>query len=162
MRLNLLNQTVIMSVAVLQAGLSNLSPRFGSAVAVNDKLFKYAATGDGLNAVLVERVDLAELFDKVPQDITGFTFQDSIQSPFELQASLNIDLLTQEYPVVAPVTEQLGPDDALGVLFTQWKRVVGLDSLARSEVELSTSDDYMNIDARNALLFKGMVQVKIK
>lgn len=162
MRLNLLNQTVIVAAAISQAELSNLNPRFGSAHPVNDKSFKFAAAGDALNAVLVERLDLGEFFDKIPQDITGFTFETSITGFETLSDKIKVDQLTQEYPVDNLSFDEAGPEDVLGVFFVQWKRVVGLSDLKRSEVELSSSDDYMTVDARNALLYKGSVQVKIK
>jgi hypothetical protein len=162
MRLNLFNQTVIVSSAVHQAGLTNLNPRFGTVHPINDKSFKYAVSGDALNAVLVERVDLGELFATIPQDITGFEFKDSLTTPDALNEKLSIDLLTQEYPVIAQEADQLSPGDSLGLLFSQWKRVVGLNGLSLSEVDLSSFEDYMTIDARNAVLFKGTVQVKIK
>lgn len=162
MRLNLLNQTVIVSTAILQAGLTNLNPRFGVAHRVNDKTFKYADTGDVLNAVLVERVDLGELFATIPQDITGFEFQDSPDAPVELKANQSIDLMTQVYPVISETPEPSRSDDTLALFFDQWKRVVGISDLNRYEVDLSSSGDYLIIDARNAVLFKGSVQVKIK
>lgn len=162
MRLNLINQTVIVSLAVRQAGLTNLNPRFGSACAVNEKSFKYASTGDALNAVLVERVDLGELFANIPQDITGFEFADSVTTPDALQEKLAVDLMFHEQPVIAQEAEQVSPGDELARLFVQWKRVVGLNGLPTHEVDLSSFEDYMTIDARNAVLFKGTVQVKIK
>lgn len=162
MRLNLLNQTVLMSSAILSAKLIGLNPRFGVTSIVNDKVFKFADTGDNRNAVLVERVDLGELFDKIPQDITGFTFTDALGDPTNVQALLGVDMTRQEYPVIPFSLESQAPEDELGTFFSQWTRVVGLNDLKRHEVELSSSEDYLIVNARNAVLFKGTVQIKIK
>lgn len=162
MRLNLLNRTVLMSTALQQVNLPQLNPRFGTVHPVNDKVFKFADMSDRLNAVLVERVDLGELFDKIPQDLTQFTFTETIEDHYMVQDLLGIDEFKQEYPVIASVVELQAFEDELGTFFLQWKRVIGLNSLERSEVELSSSGDHMTINARNAVLFKGTVDVKIK
>lgn len=162
MRLNLLNQTVIVAAAVAKAGLVNMTPRFGATTAVNERAFKYAVTGDPSNALMIERVSLNELFDNIPQDITGFTFETPAVLVADVHEKLGVDFAVQESPVDMLAFEEIGPEDTLGELFLKWKRVVGLSDLKRSEVDLSSFEDYMFIDARNAVLFKGTVQVKIK
>lgn len=162
MRLNLINSSVIVSSAMTTAGLTHINTRFGEARALNDEVFKYAHL-DPLNAVVVQRVSLNDLFDGIPQDITGIEFGGTGYSDLtELHQKLGMDGVLLEPSIDAVTHDSPLPEDALGVFFVQWKRLVGLNGLERSEVALSTFDDHMIIDARNAVLYKGTVDVKIK
>lgn len=162
MRLNLINSSVIVSSAMAAANIAHINPRFGEARALNDEVFKYAHL-DQLNAVVVERVSLNDLFDGIPQDITGITFGESGYADLtELHQKLGTDGVLIEPSIDAVTYDESRPEDALGVFFVQWKRLIGLNGLERSEVDLSTFGDHMTINARNAVLYKGSVEVKIK
>lgn len=162
MRLNLINSSVIVSSAMAVANLGHINPRFGTGRALNHEVFKYSHL-DPRNAVVVERVSLNDLFGGIPQDITGIEFGESGSADLtELHQKLGSDGVLIEPSIDAVGYDEPRPEDALGAFFVQWKRLVGLNGLERSEVDLSTFEDHMTIDARNAALFKGTVEVKIK
>lgn len=163
MRLNLLNQTVIVASAVKHAGLTQMTPRFGDVRAVNQDLFKYSLTSDPSSNVLIKRVDLGELFKGLPQDISQITFQASVGGDTQtLNERLNLDLTTSQYPVELTDYEQVDPTDELGQHFVNWTRLVGIGDLKRSEVELSTLDDSLIVEAHRSVVYKGAVSIKIK
>lgn len=159
MRLNVMNPATLVSAALARAGVSNVNPRFGLIRRVNPNVFKYTS---GEDALLVERVDLSTLFGKIPQDISGITFDLSQTGGESLLSKVNVDALVEEPPVLLSVAAEKGPAGSLETFFNQWKRLVGLNVLETQEVDLSESDGYMTIDATNALMFKGSVKVKIK
>jgi hypothetical protein len=163
MRLNILNQAAVVRAACSQADNVELNPRFGETLQISPETFKYSALGNPSKSLLIARVSLNELFDKFPQDITGFEFKDP--APFDsarLESTSEIDPTVQEYILDNNPYETVPETDVLGTHFCNWKRLVGLTSLTRSEVDLSSDGDYMLIDARNATIHRGTVSVKIK
>lgn len=163
MRLNILNQAAVVKAACDQAGNETLNPRFGEVFPISAETFKYSALGNPTNSLLIARVSLNALFDKFPQDITGFEFK--TPAAFDMarvESTGEVDPAVQENIIDNIPYETVPETDVLGTHFCNWKRLVGLTSLTRAEVDLSSTDDYMLIDARNATIHCGTVSVKIK
>lgn len=159
MRLNIFSQSALLALAA-QKNKQDINARFGELVAVNDKYSKYTVTFNGRTANLVERVSLNEVFSGIDQDISELTYTENTEF-VDLTAKLGIDINFVE----GPFAEEIGgiaEGDELGALFNTWVSFVGLTALRRHEVDLSTADGYLYIDARRSLLFKGEVRVKYK
>jgi hypothetical protein len=163
MRLNLLNQTVIVTGALSHAGLTQMNPRFGEAQAVNKDLFKYSMASDPSSNALIARVDLGVLFEGLPLDISHIAFEESLGGDVsQLNGQLGIDPMTAQYPVETSDYELIPESDELGQHFVNWTRMVGIGDLPRAQVDLSVLDDCLIVDARRAVVYKGVVQIKIK
>jgi len=161
MRLNIINRTAIVYSAMRQANVLDMSPRFGTVTPLSDEAFKYSLVGVPQEALIVERVSLEELFRDIPQDITGITFSDVPEASQEVDTDIvmgrNPDT---EESVVVPGYE-VGADE-YSVHFCNWKRLVGISDLPRSEVNLALLDDQLIIDAAYSTLYRGSVSVKVK
>lgn len=163
MRLNLLNRTVIVTGAVMQAGLTQMNPRFGEVQVVNKDLFKFSEASDPSSNVLIQKVDLGEMFKNIPQSLCGLQFEESLVGDTQaLYEALGIDPL-QDTPAVDTASYEQAPEgDELGQLFVNWLRLVGIADLTRGHVDLSVLDDCLYIDVRRSVVYTGNVQVKIK
>lgn len=162
MRLNLINKAVIAAAAIQKRPTTLLSPVFGETHRVNDKTFKFAdAINPSLN-ILIDRVDLGELFKGVIVDISKLEFNDPpANAESEWQPEVSNPLM--ETPQCVGLLPEVESDsDPLGNLFRRWKRLVGLGGLQRVEVDLSVLDDFLTIDARDAIVYRGLVRVKYK
>ena len=163
MRLNVINTSSLVALAASAAGCKVSNGRFGAATRLTDKTFKYVVTGVRKEVLLVERVDLGELFAGLPQDISEITHQpNSVLGEVDVMAALGIDPVDQEPPMLIDEPEIARAEDELGQLFFMWQAFVGLYGLSRHEVDLSTSDNVLYIDARNAAVYRGTVAVKFK
>jgi len=162
MRLNVLNGSSIVALAS-STGLCKLSnTRFGVTTQVNDKYFKYVFSGERKEVVLIERIDLNDLF-AAPQDISELTYTPgSTLGAVDVAAGLGIDTAQEESPLVEGELLEVREGDELGKLYSLWQAFVGLSSLPRHEVELSTSEDTLLIDARNSVMYRGVLAVKFK
>lgn len=163
MRLNLINKTSIVDTVRVRRNLTQIESRFGQVRQVSADKFKFALIKDPAVSILVERVDLGELLRDIPQDITKFTFdepKDVDESVYELMAPAN-PFLAEPY-LLPYEAEALAPGDERGALFAKWKRLVGLRDLSRSEVELGVLGDYLIVDASNAAVYRGEIQIKFK
>lgn len=163
MHLNLLNQTVIVSGAILSIENSNLNPRFGVVHAVNRKVFKYTPTHDCHNVTLVERVSLEELFNGIPQDVSNLTYHAELEQLGDpLLHHLSTDYSTEEPVVLEDGGDFIDPSDRLGHYFLLWKKLVGLTGLYRNEVDLYHDEVYLFADASKSKLFTGVVKIKFQ
>lgn len=163
MRLNVINTSAVVALAASTAGCKLSNGRFGAVTQLSDRTFKYVFTGVRKDVLLVERIDLAELFKDLPQDITGLTHQpDSVAGSVDIAAALRIDATHQEPPFIQGEPTETREGDELGALFHLWQAFVGLYGLSRHEVDLSTVENILYIDARNATVFRGTVAVKFK
>lgn len=162
MRLNLINKAVIAAAAIQKRPTTLLSPVFGETYRVNDKTFKFADSVNPSLNILIDRVDLGELFKGVVVDISKLEFNDP---PANTKSKWCTDVsnpLMETPQCVDLVPELTSDNDPLGNLFRQWKRLVGLGGLQRIEVDLSVLDDFLTIDARDAIVYRGLVRVKYK
>lgn len=159
MYLNIFSQSSLIGNAV-QKSQQTINTRFGELVAVNDKYSKYTSSFNGRVPTLVERVSLNDLFKDIDQDISELEFTEGAKF-VDLTVKLGVDTVQTEGPFAESISS-LSEGDELGKLFNTWISFVGLTSLRRQEVELSTVDGYLYIDARRSLLFKGDVRVKYK
>lgn len=159
MKLNLLNPTVVVAGVLAGLNRSDLNARFGRCNSVDNETFKYTVGAERCNNVLIARVNLAELFDGIELDMTQFTFGDP--PPLESQLKLfPIDEMNEEL-LVMPYTAPLQvPGDNIGDLFECWLRMTGVRGLTRLNVELSTLDGYLTIDANNSTYYTGLIRVK--
>lgn len=162
MRLNLLNRTTIVGEALKQKPVPKLTARFGDVSRVDGSCFKASAVLDPATNILIQRVDLSEMFANVPLDISELEFNnppgfDSVPEIVNVEDGFKEEPMLVEF---AGIT--VNPKDKLGEMFSQWKRMVGLSGLPRSEVELSTLDDYLTVDARDAVIYCGLVRIKYK
>lgn len=163
MRLNVINQTAVVRAACVAGKVKDLNPRFGAALQLNEAVFKYTVMGDPKETLVVERIDLGKLFSGIPQDITPYTFNESVGGDLSaLHEASGVDTTQQENVLEIASYEAVAPTDVLGQHFINWKRLVGLDSLSRAEVELGVLDDHLVIDARNSTVYRGTVSVKFK
>jgi hypothetical protein len=159
MRLNCFNKTLLVAAAMEQQGINGLYPRFGTGRSISDHVFSYVAPGTVGVGLMIEKVDLGELFKGIPQDISGLIFGlpelVNLQSLDEL-----VDSRVEESIIVMDGIDQTGAADDLSILFFNWLRLVGLSDLTRFEVELGTSDGYLHVTARRATYYRGTVIIK--
>lgn len=163
MRLNILNKTVVVNSALEKAKVKEMNPKFGGVFPVNEEAFRYSVFDKAMgttSSVIVERVDLSELFKNIPQDITGIEFGECDLTDLSfLMSQLDLDESKEECIVDNEFAES-SSDSAYCEAFVNWKRFVGLRGLPRNEVELSVSGTDLFIDAKNAVFYKGTVSVK--
>jgi len=159
MRLNCFNKTLLVAKVMEQQGINGLNPRFGAGRSVSDTVFSYLELGGAGAGLLVDKVDLGELFKGIPQDITGLTF--GIPEQVNLQPLQDlIDNTTEECIVTGDAPPGVLGDD-VSILFYNWLRLVGLSDLSRFEVELGTSEGYLHVTARrDAVYYCGTVIIK--
>jgi len=159
MRLNCFNKTLLVAAAMEQQGIDGLNPRFGTGRSVSDNVFSYVEPGVVGAGLMIEKVDLGELFKGIPQDISGLTFglpeSVNLQSLDEL-----VDSRVEESIITLSAIDQTGVADELSILFFNWLRLVGLSDLTRFEVELGTSEGYLHVTARRATYYRGTVIIK--
>lgn len=160
MRLNLVNLPSLIGAGLSTIACGSFNPKFGNKVAINGDLFKYVLPGPPKEVFVFERVSLNELFEGIPQSIVGVVRRDwSDPTPNELVEALGIDLVTQDAPVV-----ELDLDDADEVTkqFNTWVEYIGLGGLYRLDVDLSTSDGWLHVEASRSVVFKGSVSIKVQ
>lgn len=159
MRLNCFNKTLLVAAAMEQQGIDGLNPRFGTGRSVSDDVFSYVEQGTVGAGLMIEKVDLGELFKGIPQDISGLTF--GMPEPVNLQPLDDlVDSRVEESIVVLGGVDQTGTADELSILFFNWLRLVGLSDLTRFEVELGISEGYLHVTARRATYYRGSVIIK--
>lgn len=163
MRLNVINASSVVALAASTAACKLSNSRFGTVSQISDKVFKYVFSGARKEVLLIERIDLAELFADLPQGISEMDAH--VRTPTvvgaDILAALGIDATQQESPFVDGEPTEGHAEDELGNLFHIWQAYVGLYGLSRQEVDLSTVDNILYIDARNATMFRGVLTVKI-
>lgn len=164
MRLAIINPACIMRDALGVLGLppTDVNPTLVSYQSIDDKTCKVFSAQDPEDGILLEKVDLAELFRGIPQSITGLTFTDSdVVDLSAYDTVVSVDLLLNAPKLDNQNYEKVPDSDYLGTLFCNWKRLVGITTLFRNEVTLSLLDDVLTIEANNSALFTGTLTVKI-
>jgi hypothetical protein len=158
MRLNCFNKTLLVAKVMEQQGIQGMNPRFGAGRSVSDTVFSYLELGSSGTGLLIDKVDLGELFKGIPQDISGLTFDTPEQVSLDALQVL-VDDKVEECIVVgeSPLT---GQADDLSVHFYNWLRLVGLSDLSIFEVELGTSEGNLYVTARRAAYYCGTVIIK--
>jgi hypothetical protein len=163
MQLNLINIPVLVGLAASTVSCKPINTRYGSVLRLNDKNFKYTPVGSLREALLVQRVDLGELFAGIPQDIselevfpTGEVYEQALCD------KLGVDLTLAESPLTNEEEELLAEEDELGKLFQRWKQFVGLNGLPRREVDLYVDGNVLYIDAIHSVAYRGVVGVTFK
>jgi hypothetical protein len=159
MRLNCFNKTLLVATAMEQQGIDGLNPRFGVGRSVSDDAFSYVEQGAVGAGLIIEKVDLGELFKGIPQDISGLTFGMPEQADLQAVDAL-VDGCVEESIVTLSAIDQTGGGDDLSILFFNWMRLVGLSDLTRFEVELGTSEGFLYVTARRATYYRGTVVIK--
>jgi len=159
MRLNCFNKTLLVAMAMEQQGIDGLNPRFGTGRSVSDNVFSYVEQGSAGAGLLIDKVDLGELFKGIPQDISGLTFGAPETANLQPIDDL-VDSHVAESLVVLDNVDYADAADEMSVLFFNWLRFVGLSDLTRFEVELGTSDGYLHVTARRATYYRGTVVIK--
>jgi len=159
MRLNCFNKTLLVAKAMEQQGIDGLNPRFGVGRSVSDNIFTYVEQGTVGAGLMIEKVDLGELFKGIPQDISGITFGEPEQGDLLPLEGL-VDGCVEEPIITLTDADQAEPGDEVSQLFFNWMRLVGLSDLGRFEVELGTSDGYLYVTARRATYYRGTVAIK--
>lgn len=159
MRLNCFNKTLLVAAAMEQQGIDGLNPRFGTGRSVSDNVFSYVEHGTVGSGLMIEKVDLGELFKGIPQDISGLTFGMPEEGSLQLVDEL-VDNRVEESLVVLDSIDRTGMQDDMSILFYNWLRLVGLSDLTRFEVELGTSEGYLHVTARRATYYRGTVIIK--
>jgi hypothetical protein len=162
MRLNLVNLPSLIGAGLSTIACESFNPKFGNKVAINEDLFKYVLPGPPKEVFVFERVSLNELFEGNPQSIVGIVRRDwSEPTPFEIIDFLGTPLTTQEGPV-----EALDPEDESADLVTKqfnlWVQYIGLGGLYRADVDLTTTEGWLHVDARRSAVFKGSVSIKVQ
>lgn len=160
MRLNLVNLPSLIGSGLSTIGCGSFNPKFGNKVAINGDLFKYVLPGPPKEVFVFERVSLNELFEGIPQSIVGVVRRDWFTpTPNEIVEALGIDLTTQESPVV-----EMEDDDSDGLTkqFNTWVEFVGLGGLYRVDVDLTTTEGYLHVQASRSAVFKGSVSIKVQ
>lgn len=163
MRLNLLNTSTVVGLAVSTVSCNAFIRRHGTVAGIDGEAFKYTPPDKSKGSLTIRKVSLNELFDGIPQDLTQFTATVEPREVDEghLSAVLGLDPLHCEPPLVNLDVEPLPESDTLGHLFQHWQATVGLYGLDRREVILSLTDRTLHIDAQQAVLFTGTVAVTI-
>jgi len=160
MRLNLVNLPSLIGAGLSTVACESFNPKFGNKVAINEELFKYVLPGPPKEVFVFERVSLNELFEGNPQSLIGIVRRDwSDPTPEEIVEVLGTPLTIQDPPVVG--LEPDGTDD-LTKLFNTWIEYVGLGGLYRVDVDLSTTDGWLHVEARRSVVFKGSVSIKVQ
>lgn len=159
MRLNCFNKTLLVAKAMEQQGIDGLNPRFGTGRSISDDVFSYVENGTVGAGLMIEKVDLGELFKGIPQDISGLTF--GMPEGVNLQAVDDlVDNRVEESIIVLGGVDHTDVADNVSILFFNWLRLVGLSDLTRFEVELGTSEGYLYVTARRATYYRGTVAIK--
>lgn len=160
MRLNLVNLPLLIGTGLSGIACGSFNPKFGNKVAINGDLFKYVIPGPPKEVFVFERVSLAELFEGNPQSIVGVVSRDwSHPTPLEIVETLGTDLTVQD-PPVEPL--ESGDEDDLSKLFSTWVQYIGLGGLYRADVDLSTTDGWLHVEAKRSVVFKGSVSIKVQ
>lgn len=163
MRLNILSQAIIVASAVKEGKVEGVNSLVGTATSVGSEHFKFSFLDTGLSeAILVQKADLGELFAGIPQDITGLSFKTNGFTDLSLlDENLGIDKGKEESLAVNASEEPVN-SDMFSTAFDTWIRLVGISNLSRQEVDLSMVGNYLTIDCRSAVLYKGSVTVKFR
>lgn len=167
MRMNILPQSLVVGLALQSVNRPDINPRLGTSLSINEDVFKFTSSMDVRQGAIVEKIDLSVLFADIPQSLVGIKFKDSaLVDLSKVEAGVDtvkgFSSTTAEYPVDNNTPETVPATDALGVLFCQWKRLVGLTGLLRHEVSLSTVGETLFVEARNAAQFKGSVSISLQ
>lgn len=164
MRLAIINPACIMRDALGVLGLppTDVNPTLVSYQSIDSKTCKVFSSQDPEDGILLEKIDLGELFRGIPQSIAGLTFDDSdVVDLSAYEKVVSVDLLVNAPKLDNQNYEKAPEGDYLGMLFCRWKRLVGIVTLFRNEVNLSVLDNVLTIEANNSALFTGSLTVKI-
>lgn len=160
MRLNLVNLPSLIGAGLSTIACGSFNPKFGNKVAINGDLFKYVLPGPPKEVFVFERVSLNELFEGNPQSIVEVVRRDWFApTPNELVETLGTDLVTQESPVVEMEDND---SDELTKQFNTWVEYIGLGGLYRVDVDLTTTEGYLHVEATRSVVFKGSVSIKVQ
>lgn len=160
MRLNLVNLPSLIGSGLSTIACESFNPKFGNKVTINEDLFKYVLPGPPKEVFVFERVSLNELFAGNPQSIVGIVRRDWFTpTPAEIVEALSVDLVTQDSPVVEL---ELADTDELTKQFNTWAEYTGLGGLYRVDVDLSTTDGWLHVEATRSVVFKGSVSIKVQ
>ena len=160
MRLNLVNVAGLISAGLSTISCERFNPKFGSVVSVNEELFKYVLSGPPKEVFFIERISLNDLFEGNPQSIEDIAQRSWSSCDAEkLNTDLKLDLTIQESPVLE---WELPPTDQAGEWFHTWVQFVGLGGLPLGDVDLSTTEGWLHVDARRSSVFSGTVSIKVK
>ncbi len=160
MRLNLVNLPSLIGTGLSTIACESFNPKFGNKVAINEELFKYVLPGPPKEVFVFERVSLNELFEGNPQSIVGIVRRDWFDpTPAEIVEVLGPDLTTQDSPVVEM---EANDSDERTKQFNTWVEYVGLGGLYRADVDLSTTDGWLHVEASRSVVFKGSVSIKVQ
>lgn len=160
MRLNLVNLPSLIGTGLSTIACESFNPKFGNKVAINEDLFKYVLPGPPKEVFVFERVSLNELFEGNPQSIVDIVRRDWFApAPFEITEVLGTNLVTQESPVVEMEDNDV---DELTKQFNMWAEYIGLGGLYRADVDLTTTEGWLHVEARRSAVFKGSVSIKVQ
>lgn len=160
MRLNLVNLPSLIGAGLSTIACGSFNPKFGNKVGINEDLFKYVLPGPPKEVFVFERVSLNELFEGNPQSIVDVVRRDwSDPTPAEIIEVLGTPLTTQD-PPVEPL--DLEDTDDLTKQFNTWVMYVGLGGLYRADVDLTTTEGWLHVEAKRSVVFKGSVSIKVQ
>jgi len=160
MQLNLVTLPSLIAAGLSSISCGSFNPKFGNVVAVNEDLFKYVISGPPKESFMFQRISLNELFEGIPQSIVGIKRQDWTPSAaVEVLGTLETDLVTGEPVVVETVVTDA---DEQTNQFHLWTQFIGLGALPRGDVELSSTDGWLHVDARYSPVFKGTVSIQVQ
>ncbi|ASU03600.1 hypothetical protein RISINGSUN_70 [Erwinia phage vB_EamM_RisingSun] len=160
MRVAIMNTAAIINNTLSADKQEGFNPNLLSLMNVSEKLFKIESPSTNTHALLVEKIDLGELFCNTPIDLRGLTFTDSPAVDLTgWTQSLNVDIFQNLPKLDNEEWEYIADEDVLGKHFLNAVRLTGLVTLSRTEVSLSVLDNVMTIEADNAMLYKGKVDV---
>lgn len=160
MRLAIMNTAAIINNTLSADQQKGFNPNTLSLVDATAKTFKIVSPVYQQHSLLVDKIDLGALFMNTPLDLSGLTFNDAPAVDFSaLMTKLSVDLVDNMPKLNDQPFDPIDPTDELGVHFQQVQRLTGLITLQRHEVSLSRLDNVMTIEATNAMLYTGKVDV---
>ena len=160
MRVAIMNTAAVINNTLSTDKQKGFNPNLLTLMKVSDTLFKIESPDTNSHALLVNKIDLGELFCNTPIDLRGLTFADSPNVDLTTwTASLNVDEVRNLPKLDNGEWEFIDDSDELGKHFLNVKRLTGLVTLSRSEVSLSVFEGVMTIEANNAMLYTGSIDV---
>lgn len=163
MQLNVINTSSLIALAASTGACGAINTRFGNVAQLNDDVFKYVVTGNRKDVLLINRIDLMELFKDIPQDISDLTYTPNSPDPLtDLGDKFGLDSALQEPPLFPGDSLDMTNEDELNKAFALWQAFAGIPALPRRDVELSSIGNVMYIDARHAVAFRGILSVTYK
>lgn len=160
MRVAIMNNAAIINNTLSALKQTGFNPNLLSFLNVNKDLFKIEEANTPLHALLVNKINLGELFCNTPIDLRGLTFAETgVVDLSDWQEKLGLDVVANLPKLDNESWEAVTEGDELGQHFLNMKRLTGLVTLSRNEVSLSLSENVMTVEATNSLLYTGSVDV---